>query len=97
MFCRGFGWLDMSDVAVLHSCIALLRRSRFMRMDDSRSPGHPHQGVSAILAGSWRDRAGSTRYPRSRYLSSWSLVVILVDVTTGGIGARSGVDAVRTR
>jgi hypothetical protein len=52
--------------------------------------------IPAILAGSWRGRAVSTRNPRSRYLTTTSLAHSPV-VTTGGIGARSGVDAVRAR
>jgi hypothetical protein len=57
----------------------------------------PVHTIPAILAGSWRAREASTRNPRSRYGTTTSPAAFLLVVTIGGIGARSGVDAVRAR
>jgi hypothetical protein len=52
--------------------------------------------IPAILAGSLHDREVSTRNPRSRYPTADRSGACPASVTTGGIGARSGVDSSRS-
>jgi hypothetical protein len=59
--------------------------------------GHPPGTLPCVVANPWRGRPASTRNPRSRYRTTSGPPHGGPEVTTGGIEARSGVDAGRDR
>jgi hypothetical protein len=82
---------------LLHMIPAGRASARWPTPRMSEGEVRPLVSIPAILAGTSRGREVSTRNPRSRYGTTDDTRSFRLTVTTGGIGARSGVDTVRSR